>query len=524
MKNQFIKKAAVVLAGIISISQLSLISTFAAESDSSGRGFTTAGQWFNTGTREKIWAVDVNGDGRTDLLGIKDDGNLSVSLSEVNSDGEYTGKYTNTQTVSTYAFPVSADWFDIQYNQRVWAADVTGDGKADLVGVAKDGRIFTALNTSKNNKLSFDSYSYKADPNNTSGTSFKTEYGWFDTDSRDRVWAVDIDGDGKADIVGISNDGDVYYAKSNGDGSFQAVKKIEANIFPASAGWFSTDSRQRVWPADITGNGCVDFVGISTDGRIYTAINNGKYKISASSYKGGDERGFTTSGGWFLNTSANRIWLCDVNGDGKMDVVGISDNGSVYQAISKGNGAFEPIKTTAADIFKSKHDWFSAQYKQRVWPADFNGNGYSDFIGVDFEGRICKGFVDPAFGKVITEGESHIGKPYLWGAAGPDKFDCSGFIYYVYNQSGIKSFSRRTARALFKDLCVEVSKANRKPGDLVFFSDDKDSNGKPVITHVGIYIGNDMMLHSGGTPGKVSYVKINTSYYTRTFYAYGRLK
>ena len=124
---------------------------------------------------------------------------------------------------------------------------------------------------------------------------------------------------------------------------------------------------------------------------------------------------------------------------------------------------------------------------------------------------------DGDYAALITEAQKHLGKPYVFGASGPNSFDCSGFVSYVLNQSGVANVGRSTAQGLF-NMSTPVSRENAQPGDLIFFTGTY-SAGTPV-THVGIYIGNGQMIHAGDP---VQYANINTSYWTEHFYAFGRI-
>lgn len=124
---------------------------------------------------------------------------------------------------------------------------------------------------------------------------------------------------------------------------------------------------------------------------------------------------------------------------------------------------------------------------------------------------------DEVFAAIITEAEKYLGFPYVWGGSNPTtSFDCSGFVSWVINHSGW-DVGRRGAQGLY-NLCTPVSGTNAKPGDLIFFTGTYDA-GVPV-THVGIYVGNNMMLHCGNP---ISYASINTSYWRSHLYGFGRL-
>lgn len=123
---------------------------------------------------------------------------------------------------------------------------------------------------------------------------------------------------------------------------------------------------------------------------------------------------------------------------------------------------------------------------------------------------------DETFAAMIAEAEKYLGYPYVWGGASPStSFDCSGFVSWVINHSGW-NVGRLTAQGLL-NICTPVSSANAKPGDLIFFQGTYNTTG---ASHVGIYVGNSMMLHCGDP---ISYTSINTTYWQSHFYTFGRL-
>jgi murein DD-endopeptidase MepM/ murein hydrolase activator NlpD len=124
---------------------------------------------------------------------------------------------------------------------------------------------------------------------------------------------------------------------------------------------------------------------------------------------------------------------------------------------------------------------------------------------------------DARFAAMMEEAQKHLGKPYVFGASGPDKFDCSGFVSYVLNHSIYPGFKRTNAQNIY-NLCTPVSRGDAQPGDLIFFTGTYNA-GRPV-THIGIYIGNGQMVHAGKP---VQYASINTRFWTDHYYAMGRL-
>ena len=126
---------------------------------------------------------------------------------------------------------------------------------------------------------------------------------------------------------------------------------------------------------------------------------------------------------------------------------------------------------------------------------------------------------DAQFTAIIKEAEKYLGYPYVWGGSTPaTSFDCSGFVSYVYNNCGVGwSFGQAGRFGAAAGICTRVSAANLRPGDLVFFQGTYDTAG---ASHVGIYVGNNMMLHCGDP---IQYTSLNSSYWQSHFLAYGRL-
>ena len=152
-------------------------------------------------------------------------------------------------------------------------------------------------------------------------------------------------------------------------------------------------------------------------------------------------------------------------------------------------------------------------------PDLFPGSGY---IGKYVEGSYTdydippEALDDETFAAIIKEAEKYLGYPYVWGGSSPStSFDCSGFVSWVINHSGW-DVGRLGAQGLC-NICTPVSSANVKPGDLVFFTGTYDT---PGVSHVGIYVGNNMMIHCGDP---ISYANLNSSYWQSHFYRYGRL-
>ena len=125
---------------------------------------------------------------------------------------------------------------------------------------------------------------------------------------------------------------------------------------------------------------------------------------------------------------------------------------------------------------------------------------------------------DGSFEAMLHEAEKFLGWPYVWGGSSPStSFDCSGYVSWVINQSGVGSVGRQTAQGLY-NLCTPVSSANAQPGDLIFFTGTYSSPGP--VSHVGIYVGGGRFIHCGDP---ISYANTGSPYWSAHLYGYGRL-
>ena len=125
---------------------------------------------------------------------------------------------------------------------------------------------------------------------------------------------------------------------------------------------------------------------------------------------------------------------------------------------------------------------------------------------------------DPQFAAMMEEAEKYLGYPYVWGGSNPNtSFDCSGFVSWVVNNCGVGWNLGRLGADSLRHTCSYVSPANAKPGDLIFFEGTYDTTG---ASHVGIYLGNNMMIHCGDP---IQYADITSSYWQQHFLSFGRL-
>ncbi len=125
---------------------------------------------------------------------------------------------------------------------------------------------------------------------------------------------------------------------------------------------------------------------------------------------------------------------------------------------------------------------------------------------------------DGSYAALIAEAEKYLGFPYVWGGSTPQtSFDCSGFVCWVYTQSGVYNLPRTTATGIYNQ-CAIVPRDEAQPGDLIFFTKTYVCDGP--VSHVGIYVGDGQMIHCGSP---IQYTSIESNYWREHFYAIGRL-
>ena len=149
----------------------------------------------------------------------------------------------------------------------------------------------------------------------------------------------------------------------------------------------------------------------------------------------------------------------------------------------------------------------------------FRGNPYASTLREPGEHDIPEEHLEnETFRRIIEEAEKYIGYPYVWGGDSPEtSFDCSGFVSYVFTNSGVRNVGRLGATSLY-GACQKISPEQAQPGDLIFFQGT--IAGEDGITHVGIYVGDGFMLHCGSPIG---YADLSESYWQQHYFGYGKL-
>jgi len=164
------------------------------------------------------------------------------------------------------------------------------------------------------------------------------------------------------------------------------------------------------------------------------------------------------------------------------------------------------------EIFTNEAEYAELEEALEAYGYGYNGAEIGDFSNVDA--------IDPeAFQRLMAEAQKYIGMTYVWGGSNPiTGFDCSGYICWVYTKSRVYALPRTTAQGIFNQ-CVVLPREEAKAGDLVFFTGTYQTSSP--VTHIGIYIGDGKMLHCGDPIG---YASIDTAYWSKHFYAFGRLE
>ena len=152
-----------------------------------------------------------------------------------------------------------------------------------------------------------------------------------------------------------------------------------------------------------------------------------------------------------------------------------------------------------------------------LYPDSFYVDAYVNTEYEDYE-IPASALSDPQFAAMMEEAEKYLGYPYVWGGSNPNtSFDCSGFVSWVVNNCGAGWNLGRLGADSLRHTCSYVSPANARPGDLIFFEGTYDTTG---ASHVGIYLGNNMMIHCGDP---IQYADITSSYWQQHFLSFGRL-
>lgn len=209
-------------------------------------------------------------------------------------------------------------------------------------------------------------------------------------------------------------------------------------------------------------------------------------------------------------------YIADDNGEREVEVTTTTEVNRLDTTLK--NHSLDMVLRSRLDENEEKrYDLYNTTYGNRSYLFDIHtlpGNGAGGF-GYEIPSEALS---DEKFANMIHEAEKYLGFPYVWGGASPDtSFDCSGFVCWVIDHCGNGwNVGRQTAEGL-RGCCAYVPPAQAKPGDLIFF---EGTYSTPGASHVGIYVGDNMMIHCGEP---IQYSNISSQYWQQHFMAFGRL-
>jgi cell wall-associated NlpC family hydrolase len=209
-------------------------------------------------------------------------------------------------------------------------------------------------------------------------------------------------------------------------------------------------------------------------------------------------------------------YIADSNGSQEIEVTTTEEVNRLNVTLTN-KGLDAILRSRMTENERKRYDLYNLTYGNRDYLFDVNTLPSYGSTGSGYE-IPPEALSDQKFAKMITEAEKYLGYPYVWGGSSPStSFDCSGYVSWVINNCGNGwSYGRLTADGLL-GICTVVSPSEAKPGDLIFFQGTYDT---PGASHVGIYVGDGMMIHCGNP---IQYTSINTSYWQEHFYHFGRL-
>lgn len=211
-------------------------------------------------------------------------------------------------------------------------------------------------------------------------------------------------------------------------------------------------------------------------------------------------------------------YIADDNGSQEVEVTSTREVNRLETVLTNHN-LDTVLRNRMNDEEEQRYDYYNLTYGNRDYLFDVNtlpGGGGSGGFGYEIPAEALS---DEKFANMIHEAEKYLGYPYVWGGASAStSFDCSGFVSWIINNCGNGwNVGRQTADGL-RSCCAYVSPSEAKPGDLIFF---QGTYNTPGASHVGIYVGDNMMIHCGNP---IQYANISSAYWQEHFMAFGRIQ
>ena len=445
---------------------------------------STSDLWTQTRTnydperiKDRVTYGDYDGNGKDEVIAFYDYGNANTGIHRLYEDG---GKYYNASIYESGANNFNAN----SITNKIVSGDFNGDGKDEVL------TLYDYFNrTSKMFQFSL----------NSDGKSVSSKTVWnatdFVGDMVNAMVAGDFNGDGKDEVLIFYDYGNnvtvVFELTMGADGKFTDKEAFRATQFAGS------QIKWKTVAGDYDGNGKDEVAmfydyGNATTRILSLANNSGAYSLSETWYSNS-----------FNGPSINGKVVSTHNSTGKDKIVALYDYGNnvtgIFSWQLQSNGKFTSVKE------KELSNYEASRVSGRIAVGKINGQATR--LLAMYDGTVVQSQTQAD--KLISEAEKHLGKPYVWGAKGPNSFDCSGFVYYVFSQFNIILNTPTTTQVGYGSY---VAYNNLQKGDLVFFNDTYDGSNP---THVGIYIGNGKMIHCGDYG--VEYKDITSGYWQQHY-------
>lgn len=417
---------------------------------------------------DRMVAGDFDGDGKDELASFYDYGNSNARIHMMSEEG---GQYTyNTSWVSE-----PGNFYATSITGRVVAGDFDGNGKDEIMVLYYNYDTTATM------------YQFTLD-DSTQKFSMKSVWNATGVDSNNMVSMVagDFDGNGKDEILLF------YDYENNTTGMFEIKMEVDGRLISRKAWESKSYDAKKIRGKTVAG----DFNGDGKDEvAMFYDYGGGIAKIWSLNYNNNSYSATSTMDMSGFVASQIEGKVVSTNNGSKDKIIALYDYGNNKTAIF--TWELQPNNKFISKKEMELSNYEGARITGRVSVGRFNGQ--STRLVAMYDGSIVQS--QTKVDKVISEAYKHLGKPYVWGAAGPDSFDCSGFTQYVYKVAVGIDITRTTYTQI--NVGTPVSYNQLKVGDLVFAYNNE---------HVGIYVGNGQYINAP-QPGDVVKVSKITNFY-----------